>query len=184
VPAPEIEAVVLQEFRRVQGSTDTGPVGFEQIATWLDRVVVRQGSIELVPKGEGAGESFSIVVPWSPPPRRRRRELTAMPEPGVRPTRPAAQARLVEGIAKARGWLEEIMSGRADTHALAAREGCSERSVRQTLNLAFLAPEVVKAAVEGALPDEVGLVRLVNAPVSWSAQCANSAPLTQPSLSS
>jgi len=48
------------------------------------------------------------------------------------------------------------MSGRADTHALAAWEGCSERSVRQALNLAFLVPKVVKGAVEGALPDEVG----------------------------
>jgi hypothetical protein len=36
--------------------------------------------------------------------------------------------------------------------SIASREGKTERSIRMTLSLAFLAPDIVKAAVEGRLP--------------------------------
>ena len=39
-----------------------------------------------------------------------------------------------------------------------------------TLSLAFLAPEIVKAAVEGLLPRGFGLKRLVDLPMSWPDQ--------------
>jgi site-specific DNA recombinase len=39
-----------------------------------------------------------------------------------------------------------------------------------TLSLAFLAPEIVKAAVEGRLPRGFGLKRLVGLPMVWSEQ--------------
>jgi hypothetical protein len=44
--------------------------------------------------------------------------------------------------------------------SIASREDKSERSIRMTLSLAFLAPEIVKAAVEGRLPRGFGLKRL------------------------
>ncbi len=53
---------------------------------------------------------------------------------------------------------------------IAAREGCSERSVRQALNLAFLSPEIVKAAVDGTLPHGAGLSRFIDPALDWSAQ--------------
>jgi site-specific DNA recombinase len=39
-----------------------------------------------------------------------------------------------------------------------------------TLSLAFLAPEIVKAAVEGRLPRGFGLKRLVDLPMTWPDQ--------------
>jgi len=39
-----------------------------------------------------------------------------------------------------------------------------------TLSLAFLAPDIVKAAVEGRLPRGFGLKRLVDLPMAWSDQ--------------
>ena len=39
-----------------------------------------------------------------------------------------------------------------------------------TLSLAFLAPEIVKAAVEGRLPRGFGLKRLVDLPMAWPDQ--------------
>jgi site-specific DNA recombinase len=39
-----------------------------------------------------------------------------------------------------------------------------------TLPLAFLAPEIVKAAVEGRLPRGFGLKRLVDLPMAWADQ--------------
>ena len=57
-----------------------------------------------------------------------------------------------------------------DTHEIAAREACSERSVRMTLNLAFLSPALVQAAVEGRLPHGAGLSSLADAPLNWKEQ--------------
>jgi hypothetical protein len=54
--------------------------------------------------------------------------------------------------------------------AAAAREACSKRHVSMTISLAFLAPSLVKAAVDGRLPRGIGVARLFDAPVAWSRQ--------------
>ena len=43
---------------------------------------------------------------------------------------------------------------------LCAREKCSVRQINMTISLAFLAPNLVKAAVEGRLPRGIGIERL------------------------
>jgi site-specific DNA recombinase len=55
--------------------------------------------------------------------------------------------------------------------AISAREGCTERYVRSILPLAFLAPEVVKAALDGRLPDSYSVSWLAaNSPANWHEQ--------------
>ena len=58
------------------------------------------------------------------------------------------------------------------TDALALREGCSERSVRMTLSLAFLSPVIVQAILAGRLPRGIGISRLADLPPSWTEQHA------------
>ncbi len=59
---------------------------------------------------------------------------------------------LFERIARGRRWLDEIVSGLAiDIEQIATRQKCSVRQVNMTISLAFLAPDLVKAAVEGRL---------------------------------
>ena len=53
---------------------------------------------------------------------------------------------------------------------LASREGKTERSIRMTVSLAFLAPDIVEAAVEGRLPRGYGLKRLIDPPLAWPDQ--------------
>jgi site-specific DNA recombinase len=55
---------------------------------------------------------------------------------------------------------------------LCAREKCSVRQVNMTISLAFLAPNLVRAAVEGRLPRGVGIERLRDPPTEWSQQFA------------
>ena len=45
-----------------------------------------------------------------------------------------------------------------------------QRQVNMTISLAFLAPDLVKAAVEGHLPRGIGVERLRDAPAEWSRQ--------------
>ena len=70
-----------------------------------------------------------------------------------------------------RRWLDDVVSGRVTTVAeLCAREKCSVRQVNMTISLAFLAPNLVKAAVEGRLPRGIGIERLRDPPTDWSRQ--------------
>ena len=58
---------------------------------------------------------------------------------------------LVASIARGRRWLDELTSdATASAEIIAAREGCSVRKVNMTISLAFLAPDLVKAAVKGS----------------------------------
>jgi hypothetical protein len=80
------------------------------------------------------------------------------------------RVKLVTAIARGRQWLSEIEAGDATIDGIAAGEGCSKRHVHMTISLAFLAPGIVKAAVEGRLPRGIGVARLFDAPVAWSRQ--------------
>ncbi len=179
VPAPDLEAVVLkalaEESRACspnRGDRDQ-PSDAELFRSLIERVIVRSGAIEIVRLSpEDDEQPAPIVVPWSPISRRHRREIVGVDAASAaRPIRSEARARLVEAIAKARKWLDELLSGDVkDTHEIAAREGYSERSVRMTLNLAFLSPALVLAAVEGRLPHGAGLSSLTDAPLNWNEQ--------------
>src|SRR5712675_2002466 len=64
-----------------------------------------------------------------------------------------------------------VISGRATTVAqLCTREKCSVRQVNMTISLAFLAPNLVKAAVQGRLPRGIGVERLRDPPTEWTRQ--------------
>jgi site-specific DNA recombinase len=70
-----------------------------------------------------------------------------------------------------RRWLDELLSGTVtDVEQIAARQKCSIREVNMTISLAFLAPGLVKAAVEGRLPRGIGVERLRDAPAEWHRQ--------------
>ena len=51
-----------------------------------------------------------------------------------------------------------------------SRRPCSVRKVNMTISLAFLAPDLVKAAIDGRLPHGMGVARLCDLPAEWSRQ--------------
>jgi site-specific DNA recombinase len=115
-----------------------------------------------------------IEVPWRKTPSTRRREIL-VPEShapqNIRPIRSENRALLVTSIARGRRWLDELINDpAANTESIADREGCSVRRVNMTISLAFLAPDLVKAAIDGRLPHGMGVVRLSDMPAEWSRQ--------------
>ncbi len=177
VPAPELEEAVQRALAAPEhaGSRPTNGAPDADAFSALERAVVHEDRLELVLlAADPDREQPRLIVPWRRPRSRPRREIHgARNQPSSRPMRAETRARLVEGIGKARGWIDDLLQGRhTSTHAIAEREGCSERSVRMTLNLAFLSPDLVKAAVEGTLPDTTGISRLTTAPMEWEGQRA------------
>jgi site-specific DNA recombinase len=117
-----------------------------------------------------------LMIPWKKMSAKRRREIIR-PASAIssrsdrRPIRAETRAKLVASIAKGRQWLEELSSGTVTSAAqIAARESCTTRQVNMTISLAFLAPALVQAAVEGRLPRGVGVSNLRDAPAEWSGQ--------------
>jgi hypothetical protein len=115
-----------------------------------------------------------LTVPWTLPSPYRKREIIQSARDAnasARPMRANARAILVDALGESHRWLDELLSDPDMTlEALALREGKSDRSVRMTLSLPFLAPNIVKAAAEGRLPRGYGLKRLVELPMAWPDQ--------------
>jgi site-specific DNA recombinase len=142
----------------------------------VERVIIRDGSIEIALTREAAAivGDGTIVATWSKPPVRVSRELIP-PIEGVhldaRATRSDTKSKLLAGIAKARGWLDDLIAGRVLHIAnIAQREKRSVRSTATLLSLAFLAPTLVQAIAENRLPRGIGLTRLSDLPTDWSEQ--------------
>jgi site-specific DNA recombinase len=116
----------------------------------------------------------SLTVLWTPLSPYRKREIIQGVTDGktnARPMRANARAILLDALGDSHFWLDELLSDPCLTlESLASREGKSDRSIRMTLSLAFLAPNIVKAAIGGRLPRGYGLKRLVDLPMAWPDQ--------------
>jgi hypothetical protein len=181
VPAAEVEAVIADAIRKqLQLPSKLSPAGL--IRTYVARVVVhsQQLIVELRQlAGNGTGDGVmtghdELAIAWIKPPSKKRREILLPASPtgtSARPIRADARARLVAAIAQGRRWLSELTSSAdANSEQIAARERCSVRKVNMTISLAFLAPDLVKAAIEGRLPRGIGITRLCDMPAEWALQ--------------
>jgi site-specific DNA recombinase len=188
IPAPEIEDIIFKSVNEHLGAQRDQPTSSSahaedrgvMIAEQVVRIEVHKNRLIIRFKSTGADEEEStdgqlLSIPWQKPPSRKSRQIliprSASSEMKVRPIRIERRARLVNAIARARRWLDEIVSG-SDTNIeqIATRQKCSVRQVNMTISLAFLAPDLVKAAVEGRLPRGIGVERLRDAPAEWSQQ--------------
>ncbi|WP_134499468.1 hypothetical protein [Microvirga pakistanensis] len=174
VPAPELEQAVVKAVRTRLPQAKADASDPDVVSRFLERVIVQDGALEIIFRGDEESEPGSILIPWSRPRHTRKRDLIVPKEAGegiLRPIRPEARTKLLLSIARGRAWVDELMSGQvASTHAIATREGLSERSIRMTLSLAFLAPDLVTAAVEGRLTRGMGVTSFAELPSDWTEQ--------------
>jgi hypothetical protein len=179
VPAAEIEEIVVRSVRehlKLSEQVDERNL----ISAHVARVEVQANQllVKLLPRqetdGKGAGRAVTLRISWKKVASRRRREIL-LPEGGkiqhARPIRSETRATLVASIARGRRWLDELTRDpQATADGIAKRERCSPRKVNMTVSLAFLSPDLVKAAIEGRLPHGMGVARLCDMPAEWSRQ--------------
>jgi site-specific DNA recombinase len=179
IQADEIESLVVKSVRgHLNESTDIENAPL--IHNYVVRVDVQSDQlvIELAnakgPDRKRKRTRTVIKVPWHKTLSTRRREVLvpeARPPQGARPIRSENRAILVASIARGRRWLDELIADpTANTDSIAGRVGCSVRKVNMTISLAFLAPDLVKAAIDGRLPHGMGVARLCDLPAEWSRQ--------------
>jgi len=192
LPAAEVEALVGQAVRQHLGDNASGS-GRDLISSHVLRVEVQADQLVVELKAlkqgqprdgrpphhdstEQGAERSVLRVAWRKTPSKRRREIILPPSTApwdARPIRAETRAKLVASIARGRRWLDEMVTGAVTSiEQIAARDKCSVRQVNMTISLAFLAPNLVQAAVEGRLPRGIGVARLRDAPAEWSRQYA------------
>ncbi len=95
-----------------------------------------------------------------------------IPPGQARDLRPRPNATLIKALTRAHRWKERLFTGAApSTSAIAKEEGVAERYVSRILRLAFLAPDIVEAILDGYQPTDLELERLMKGiPVSWNEQ--------------
>jgi hypothetical protein len=140
---------------------------------YKDRLLVQLKS-DNADEASDCADDRSLSIPWQKPLSKRSRAIL-LPQNAsrskVRPQQFERRVGLVSAIARGRRWLDEVVSGRVTTVAqLCTREKCSVRQVNMTISLAFLAPNLIKAAVEGRLPRGIGIERLRDPPTEWGQQ--------------
>jgi DNA invertase Pin-like site-specific DNA recombinase len=187
IPATDIENIIIKSVNEHLLAQHDQPSSGRAHANYLgliteqvvridvrkDRLIVRFKSAG-IEEGSHSADDQMLSIPWQKPPSRKSRQIlipVGVSRNEVRPTRIERRARLVNAIVRGRRWLDEIVSGSVtDVQQIAARQKCSVRQVSMTISLAFLAPDLVKAAVEGRLPRGIGVERLREAPAEWSRQ--------------
>jgi site-specific DNA recombinase len=178
-PAADIEELVIKSVRehlKPQTPIDDRDIVHAHVArveVQPEQLVIRLAQEPKAKRQEAKADNI-LHVPWHKPPSKRRREILLPAEiqpQGARPIRSETRATLVASIAQGRRWLDELIAdSTADVESIAKRAGCSIRKVNMTISLAFLAPDLVKAAIEGRLPRGMGVARLVDMPAEWSRQ--------------
>jgi DNA invertase Pin-like site-specific DNA recombinase len=179
ISAAEIEGLVTRSVRdHLNQSAEIEDAVL--INTHVARIEVHSDQlvIELAgAKGIGSQRSRSrnmLKLSWRKTPSKRRREIlvpASVPPQEGRAIRSENRTLLIASIARGRRWLNELIADpRANAESIATRDGCSVRKVNMTISLAFLAPDLVNAAIEGRLPHGMGVSRLADLPAEWSRQ--------------
>ena len=172
---------------------------FTLAAEWSERLLSEMDRstalVELVEKAiltdEGIRLALKLPVPCSGPSdaqlrkvlqlvrfvplkvKRRGVEMRLIINGGDEPRKP--DPALLKAFARARGWFEELASGRVHSLVeIARREGLAKRYVTRLTRLAFVSPVVVDAIAEGLLPGQINLQSLMDGrlalPKDWRDQ--------------
>jgi DNA invertase Pin-like site-specific DNA recombinase len=187
VPATDIEDAIIKSLEAHLTAQLDGPTSRAvqlrdraAVAQLVANIVVHADKLVLRFKSDQTDEAPdqtdgpSLTIPWRKPPSKRARRILLPQNASRSDNRPEQferRARLVNAIAQGRRWLDDVVSGRVTSVAeLCMREKCSIRQVNMTISLAFLAPNLTKAAVEGRLPRGIGVERLRDPPSVWGKQ--------------
>jgi hypothetical protein len=189
IPAPEIEALVLEGIRKHLAATAETPTAVadrDLIERHVERIIVKPQAVEvrLLPSGAAVQaetpdtgdpdcdlpSTTTITLPWTTPSFVAVKGIVHPPITSA--IKPETRDALLAAIAKARRWIEDIRLGRVASLAeIAGRESQGERYIRMLVPLAFVSPRIVAAIVEGTAPADLtvsGLIRVL--PYSWAEQ--------------
>ena len=186
--APELEAKVIDALHghldgpKIGG--DCPPADDRQlIDDFVQRIVLKSDQIEIYltnkarqrkasrcsKAGSKVRASGFIRVPWVTATKAATKGIIQCPLP-AEPMNSDQRDTVLKAIARARSWIDEIMTGKSSIGEIAKREGKVERHVRLLAPLAFSGPALISAIIDGTVPvvTVTGLAKKM--PYSWRQQ--------------
>ena len=198
IPAEAIERLVDTEIRRLWSATDdlggssSNPAEVNLLPRdFVDNVILYKDKVEIVMSEEGLmklaqrdslassatrphqPKKFSVSVRLA---RRGRSGRLESSDGKADDQVGRPDAAVVKAISRAHDWLGRFERGEvASYHELARAEGFTPGYVRSVMQLAFLAPPLVEALLDGRRRLRGGVVELLNdsLPLSWQQQHAS-----------
>jgi hypothetical protein len=126
------------------------------------------------PQADGAEHDLlgSITLQVQAQLKRRGGEVRFLLPPDSAHAKPHPVPSLVRAVARAHDWLAQILRGAvANQRAIAAETGLNERYISRVLPLAFLAPDLTEAILEGKQSSTLDLGRCLKPlPSDWKEQ--------------
>jgi site-specific DNA recombinase len=195
IPAEAIEQLVDTEIRRLWSASERGTSKPAEVSLlprdFVERVILYKDKVEIVMSEEGLRKldphdspatsatrpqqpkKFSVSVRLA---RRGRSGRLEASDGKVDDQVGRPDAAVVKAISRAHDWLGRFERGEvASYHELARAEGFTPGYIRSVMQLAFLAPPLVKAFLDGRRRLRGGVVELLNdsLPLSWQQQHAS-----------
>jgi site-specific DNA recombinase len=196
VPAPEIEALVLDGVRKHLASTTELPTAVadrDLIERYVERVIIKPQAVvvcltclepdhpnDASAQAEttdtddaacGPPPTFTITLSWAAPSYIAIKGIIHA-SATTTAMKPESRDALLGAIAKARRWIEDLRLGHVDSFAeIAEHEALGERHIRLLAPLAFVSPRTIAAIVDGTAPAGLTVTGLAKAlPYSWAEQ--------------
>jgi site-specific DNA recombinase len=164
IAAAEIESAVLAvlDTYRPESRSDDMPA-----VEMLERVVIARDRLLITIAGTTTNNIRTVSQEWSPKPKD---SATGVPDIGSQEE--TRNQGLIQSITRAHAWLRSLSDGTyASVEQLAENIGLHPKVVRQALRLAFLAPEITSAILEGWQSATLSLAQISKlVPLSWTEQ--------------
>lgn len=139
ISAPEIEDLVEAAVRK---KFDADEAAIEELFGRIQRITVATDKIQIVLADVSKAKRF-IELPWSPRPK-------SQTQIRLVPSEMKTDPKLTKAIVRAHAWFHQLAKGRyASIEQLASAANYNPKVIRQGLRLAFLAPGVTEAALQG-----------------------------------
>jgi site-specific DNA recombinase len=159
ISAPEIEQLAEAEVRSKLNSVETT---VEEALDHVERVTVSSSKIQITLRN-AKGSKRPTEIPWAPKPK-------AEAQIQLAPSEAKADPKLIKAIVRAQAWFNQLASGHhTSIENLAAAAGYNPKVIRQGLRLAFLAPEIAAAALDGETSIRLKEIQKL-LPLSWREQ--------------
>lgn len=166
--AHEIEAAVLTAARRRFSTMDAALTPRDQVEQCIQRIVASNEKVTITFKAHDNDTNAPVEIPWSS----TSNTSPARIEGGLDSEGPAPSPQLVQAIVRAHSWVRLLTDGTHNTiESLAQSVNVHPKIVRNGIRMAFLAPDITAAILEGRQPAALSLKDFKNEmALGWAEQ--------------
>ena len=167
VSATEIESAVIGALRQKVGADAEITSDAALVASIVNRIEIGQSKILIETRDSAGNDGQAFEIAWC---AQVKRPISAI-DPENRDER-QPDPKLVQAVVRAHAWVESLRGGTYQSvEDLARSAKLHPKMVRQELRLAFLAPEIMEAILNGNQPAALSLPRIPKTlPLSWPEQ--------------